>query len=211
MQVRCDLLTDFLVEPFSYTIPYVDPDCAVKMVGDNNTQLCIWDWPEDNGSILPIVTSIVDTTIVSIINTAIAGLPDPSWQIREIWGCLEEPNGDGGPYSLNVTPIFHINAAAGWVKAVMKVSNPTLFCVVYRGQPADTTAGAQIPMRGGRSNLPLDGILPPPAEDVIDNVGEKSDDDGEMHRPHPTRFLMTKTGSLMFQWKLQKRIIRQLR
>jgi len=183
--VRCDTLNDFLVEPFSFTIAYVDPDIAGKRVGENNTQLFSWHWPGDDESILPIVTSIVDTTILSIVNAAITDLLDPSRKIRELWGCLEEPNGDGGPYARNVTPIFNNITAAGWVKAAMKLSNPMRCCVVYRGQEADGTDGAQTSMRGGRRYLPLDDILPPPAKDMIDHIGEESDDDGETLRPNP--------------------------
>jgi len=154
---------------------------------------------------------MVDTTILSIVNAAITGLPHPSQTIRELWGCLEEPKGDGGKYARNVTPIIDNNTAAGWVKAAMKLSNPTLFCVVYRGRQADSTEGAQTPLNGGCSYLPLDDILPPPAEDMIDNIGEESDDDGEMRRPNPRSFPTTKTGFQKLQWKLQKRILRQQR
>jgi hypothetical protein len=62
-------------------------------------------------------------TILSILNAALAGLPDSSQIIRELWGCLEEPNGDGGRYTCNITPIFNTNTAAGWVMVVMKLSN----------------------------------------------------------------------------------------
>jgi len=145
------------------------------------------------------------------VNAAIAGLPDPSRKIRELSGCLEKPNGDGCPYARNVTPIFDNNTAAGWVKAAIKLSNPTLFCIVYRGQQADGTDGAQTPMRGGRSYLPLDDILPPPAEDMIDDIGEELDDDDETRRANPRSFPTTKTGFQKLERKLQKRIIRQQR
>jgi len=189
----------------------VDPDIAGKRVGENNTQLFSWHWPGDNESILPIVTSIVDTTILSIVNAAIADLPDPSRKIRDLWGCLEEPNGNGGPYTHNVTPMFDNNTAAGWVKAAMKLTNPMLFCVVYRGQQADGTDGAQTPILGGRSYLSLDDILPPPAKNMIDDIREESDDDGERQRPNPRSFPTTKTGFQKFEKKLPKRIIRQQR
>jgi len=65
----------------------------------------------------------------------------------------------------------------------LTLSNPTLFCVVYHGQQADGTDGAQTPMHGGRSFLPLADILPPPAQDVINDIWEESDDDGEMRHP----------------------------
>jgi hypothetical protein len=211
IKVRCDASYDFLVEPFSFIIAYVDPDIAGKRVGENNTHLCSWRWPGDDESILPIVTSIVDTTIVSIVNASIAGLPDPSGIIRELWGCLEEPNGDCGPYACNVSPSFDNNTAGGSVKAAMKLCSPTLFCVIYRGQQADGTDGAQTPMRGGRSYLPLDDILPPPAEDIIDDIREESDDDGKMWRPNPRSFPTTKTGFQKYERKLQKRIIVQQR
>jgi len=168
-----------------------------------NTQLFSWHWPGDDESILLIVTSIV--------NAAIAGLPDHSRKIRVLWGCLEAPNGDGGPYACNVTPIYDNNTAAGWVKAAMKLSNPTLFCIIHRGQQADGTDGAQTRMGGGRSYLPLDDILSPPAEDMIDDIGEEWDDDGETWRPNSRSFPMTKTGFQKFEQKLQTRIIRQER
>jgi len=209
--VRRDSSNDFLVESFSFTIAYVDPDIAGKRVGENNTQLFSWHWPGDDESKLPIVASIVDTTILSIVDAAIAGLPDPSRKIRQLWGYLEEPNGVGGPYTGNVTPIFDNNTAAGWVKAAMKLCNPTLFCVVYHGQHADGTDGAQTPMRGGCSYLPLGDILLPPAKDMIDDIGEESDDDGETRRPDPRSFPKTKTGFQKIERKLQKRIIRQQR
>jgi hypothetical protein len=78
IEVRCDALNDFLVEQFSFTIAYVDPDIAGKKVGETNTQLSSWHWTADDESILLIVTSIVDTTILSIVNAVIAGLPEPS-------------------------------------------------------------------------------------------------------------------------------------
>ena len=90
----------------------------------------------------------------------------------------------------------------------MKLCNPTLFCIVYRGEHADGTDGAQMPMRGGHSYLPLDDIIPPPAYDMIDVIGEESDDDGETRRPNPRSLPTTKTGFEKFERKVQKRIIR---
>jgi hypothetical protein len=117
----------------------VDPDIAGKMVGENNTKLFPWHWPGDGEAILPIVTSIVNMTIVSIVNAAMAGLPDHSRKVQELWGFLQKPTGDGGPYAHNITPIFDNNTAAGWVTAARKLSNPTLCRVVYHGQQTDCT------------------------------------------------------------------------
>jgi hypothetical protein len=86
-----------------------------------------------------------------------------------------------------------------------------LFCVIYCGQQVYRTDGAQMPMRGGRSYLPLDDIVPPPAEDMIDDIGEESDADDETWHPNRRSFPTTKTGFQKFEWKLQKRIIRQQR
>ena len=103
-------------------------------MGEYNTQLFSWNWPANNDSIHPIVTSIVDTIMFSIVNVGIASLPDPSQKIQELWGSQEEPNADGGLHACNVTPIFQNNTAASWVKAVMRLNNPTVFRVLYRGQ-----------------------------------------------------------------------------
>jgi len=66
----------------------VDPYIAGKRAAENNTELFSWHWPWDDESILPIVTSNFDTTILSMVNAAIARLPDPSRQIRQLWGYL---------------------------------------------------------------------------------------------------------------------------
>jgi hypothetical protein len=209
MKVRCNASTDFLVEPLSFTIAYVDPVIAGKRVGENNTLLFSWHWPRDVESIHPIVTPIVDMIILSKVNAAITSLPDPIRKLRELWGCLEECNGEGSLYRSNITPIFDHNTAARWVKAAMKLSNRTLFCVIYRGQLPEGADGSQTPMCGGRTYVPLDDILPPPAEDMIDDVGEESDDDGKTRGPNPRNFPTMKSGFLKFEQKLQKRIIRQ--
>jgi len=62
IKVCCEAFPGFLVEPFSVTIAYVDPNIAGKRVGENNTQLFTWHWPGDNESRLPIVTSICQGT-----------------------------------------------------------------------------------------------------------------------------------------------------
>jgi len=46
---------------------------------------------------------------------------------------------------------------------------------------------------------------------MIDDIGEKSDHDGKMQRPHPRSFPTRKTGFQQLEGKLQKRIIRQQR
>jgi hypothetical protein len=62
-----------------FAITYLDPDIAGKRVGATNTYLSLWHWPEDDELILLKVTSIVDSTILSILNVVITGLPDPHW------------------------------------------------------------------------------------------------------------------------------------
>jgi len=57
-------LNDFLVEPFSFTLAHVHPDIAEKRVGETNIKLFSWHCPGDDESIHPIVTSIVDTTVL---------------------------------------------------------------------------------------------------------------------------------------------------
>jgi len=69
-------------------------------------------------------------------------------------------------------------------------------------------AGAQTHMHGGRSYLALDDILPPPAEDMMDDVWEEWDDDGETQRPNPRNFPKTESGFQKFERMLQKKIIR---
>lgn len=43
-----------------------------------------------------------------------------------------------------------------------------------------STSGAEMPMSSGHSYLPLDRILPPREEDMIDDIGEEWEDDAEM-------------------------------
>jgi hypothetical protein len=111
------------MEQLNLTIAYVDPEIAGKRVGQNHCQRFSWHWPGDDELILPIGTSIVDVTILSIKNAAFAGLLDPSRKIGDLRNYLVQPDGVGGPYSHNVTPIFNNITPAGWVKAAMKLSN----------------------------------------------------------------------------------------
>ena len=105
----------------------MDPDVAGKRVGENIAQHFSWHWPGDEKSMIRILISIVNTTILSIANAAFACLPDHSWIIRNLWGCWDDRNGDGGPHACNVTPIFNNKTAAQWVKEVMKLHNPHAF------------------------------------------------------------------------------------
>jgi len=140
---------------------------------------------------------MVDTFILSILNAAIAGLRHRSRKIWKLWDCRDEPNADGGPYTHNVTPMFDNNTAARWLKAAMKLGNKTVFRVGYRSQQPDGTAGAQGPMHGGRCYLPLGDIFPPPAEDMIDDIGEESEDDGDTRFPKKSSFATT---TMDFEW-----------
>jgi len=207
----CDTSTHFFVETCSFTIIYVDPDIAGKRVGEDNTQLFSWHWPGDDESILLIVASIVNTDTLSMVNAASAGLQHTRRIIRALWGFQEEANGDGGLYTRNVAAISDTNTAARLVKAAMKLNNPTLFSVVYCGQQANGTAGAQTPMHGGLSYPPPNNILPPPAEDMMDDVGEELDDDAMTHPPNPRSLPMTITGFQKLERIPQQRIIRGLR
>ena len=94
--LHCDAWTDDFVKPLWFIIAYVDPDVAGKSMGENNTQSVSCHWPGDDDSIVQIVTSMVDMTIWSIMNAAIASLPYLGRKIRQLWDCLEERNGDGG-------------------------------------------------------------------------------------------------------------------
>jgi len=131
MKKRCDAVTDYLFELLRFTIAYVDPEIAGKRVGEHNTRLLSWQWPGDDESILPTVTSIVDTTMGSIVNPAIVCLPDPSQKFRKFWGSREKSNGDRGAHPHNITPIFDNYTADGWVKVAMKWCNPTWFCIMF--------------------------------------------------------------------------------
>jgi len=92
----------------------------------------------------------------------------------------------------------------------MILNDPTVFRIVDRGQPAHRIVGTQTPMRGGRSYVPLDEILPPPAGDMVDDTGEESDD-AVTRSPNPKSFQMRTAWFQKFEWKLQKRTIRQQR
>jgi hypothetical protein len=106
-------LTHFPVKQYIFTIVYADPDIGGKRVGDNNNQLLSLHWPGYSELIIPTVTPIVVTTMLSIANAEIAGLPDPGQEICELWGYPEQDDGDSSPYTRNVTPISNNSAAAG--------------------------------------------------------------------------------------------------
>jgi len=83
------------------------------------------------------------------------------------------------------------------------------FWIIYHSQQADSKTGAQMPSSGGHSYLPLDHSLPPPAENMMDDTREESNDDGETWYINPGSFPMTKTGLQKFNRNPQKSIPRQ--
>jgi len=117
-----------------FSIAYVDRDIACKRVCETNTQQMSLHWPVDDESMYPIVPSIISITISSIVQAAIACLPDHTQIVPESWGCQEKPTGYGGLCTCNVTPILDNNTAARYFKAAQKFCNPTLLWVVYHGQ-----------------------------------------------------------------------------
>jgi len=82
--VHCDASTNFLLELFSFTNAYVEPDIAGQMVAENIPELFSWHWPGDDEWILLILTSIIYKTIFPIVNATIHSPPDPSQEIQEL-------------------------------------------------------------------------------------------------------------------------------
>jgi hypothetical protein len=60
-----------------------------------------------------------------------------------------------------------------------KFYNSKRLCFVNGGQQDDGTADGQTLIHAAHSNLPLDEILPPPAEDMINDMWEESKDNAE--------------------------------
>jgi hypothetical protein len=65
------------------------------------------------------------------------------------------------------------------------MKKPNAFCIVYCSQHADSTALAETPMGDGGRYFPLNHIIPPAAEDMIDHIREESDDNDIMQCPNP--------------------------
>lgn len=179
-------------------------------VGDNNTQQWSWDWLRGDETMLLIVTSIMDTTILLIIYSAISSFPEPSRSIREHWGCREQSIGEKGPHSHEVTPIFGNNSAARWVMAAMNLNNLKLFHVIHRGQQANSIPCHELHISSGCSYHAPDVNLSPPAKDIIDNIGDNSNDDPVMHHPNQRSFPTMKRGIHKVELKLHRRGFRQM-
>jgi hypothetical protein len=130
-------------------------------------------------SILPLGISILNTTILSIVNAAIAGMPSQSQKIRDLLSWREAPNGDRGPYAQIITAIFDSNTAARLVDVGIQLNNPTLFCVMYRGSQGYNPARTDPPTYNGQSYPPLDDSIQSTAEDVINDIWEEWDDNAE--------------------------------
>jgi len=208
-KVCFNVLTDFLVELFTFTMAYVGQDIAGKWVGENNTQQFSLHWPGDDISILLRVTSIADPTILLVVNAVIPGLPLPSWKIRKHWGCLEEPTADSAQHIWNGTPIIDNNEGARWEKGTMKLHILWLVGIVDRSQHANGTSDAETDMRGGCCYFPPYNVLPPPAHDIIQDIGDESDDDAEMQCSNQTIIPTMKTGFQKFKSMVERRISRQ--
>jgi hypothetical protein len=90
--------------------------------------------------------------------------------------------------------------------AAMNFSNPTPVCIVYCGQQADGTVGAQMAMCCGSRYLPLDEIFPQAAKDKMDDIVEESEVDAEAWHHNASCVLLTKIGFPNVEQKLKKTI-----
>lgn len=125
--VHCVVATHFLVEPSNFAISNVDQDIYEKSVGEINTELISWHWHGDDKLMLSIVMLISNTSISLIWNATIAGVPASRHNIRDIWVCQEEPNGDGHHHCGTITPITENHSAARCEMEAFQVTTPTLF------------------------------------------------------------------------------------
>jgi hypothetical protein len=151
---------------------------------------------------------MVHTTIISMVNAAIAGLSDARWNIQQHWGCREEPTGDNSLHAVNVTPTVNIITASGYIKMPIRFQNPTHFCVGYRCLHANGPSGAQMPVYDGHSYLALDGTLDLPAEDIINMMVEDLEDNAQRCHTNQRSILSTKLGLQMYERQLQWKHIR---
>jgi hypothetical protein len=119
---------------------------------------------------LPIVTSIVDMSILSIITVAINSLLTHRRKIHELCFCRRVLEKYRDTHSCRVTLIICNNSAAGWVDAVMKLYNPTVVYVIYHGQRADGTGAAHIPMHGCRTYISPVDIIPYQSDDMSNDI-----------------------------------------
>lgn len=89
------------------------------------------------------------------------------------------------------------------------MSDALVICHVDRGQQAGSSAGAKMPPHVGCKYLPRDDVLLPPAEDMVNDTGERSEIDGQMWHQNPTSFPTTDRGLRNFESWLRMLIIRQ--
>jgi len=85
IMARCDASTDFLVEPLSFIITYVEPDIAGKRAGESNTEQLSWHWPGDDESILLIFALIIDMTIWQSLMLQSPVSQSPAGKSQSFW------------------------------------------------------------------------------------------------------------------------------
>jgi hypothetical protein len=159
----------------------------------------------DDLSLFTLLTGVIKATILAIVKTVNEGMPDPSRTIRELCGVRCEQGNDEGPRVGDVAPIFNENTTLAWLRSTTNLEVRTIYCVLLRNNGVPNT-----PIPAGRSFLPLDEILPQ-EEEMIDDIGEASDDELASSRPRP-RSLPSSLAKLVARDKLiQRRLIRQKR
>jgi len=67
-----------------------------------------------------------------------------------------------------------------------EINNPKLVCVSDDGDQADSTTSTQTPKHGGCTYCPQDDILRPPAEDIMEDIREESNQKAVMWCSNPS-------------------------
>jgi len=83
-------------------------------------------------------------------------------------------------------------------------------CLCYRRSGEEICTGYAM-AASGRMQYDYTQTNKLPAKDMIHDIGEESDDDGEKRRPSPRSVPTMKTGFGMFDRQLPRRILRQQR
>ena len=193
--------------PQSMTVCVVDPDHALHPAPEPaNARPFHYYWPEHDQTIDETLTAATSTTFKSVMETAIAALPNPSRKVRALWGITVEPGFCQAPAMQQATWLKDTNGVVAWIDRTKNLATRYLFCVLKRAIPdRDDTPGPS-----GRANLDQDALFPAPAE-MYQEIAEQSDDEAAAGCANPHNFPRTEKSFAVAIRKVKKRIIRQQR
>lgn len=170
-----------------------------------------WAWPGNDPTTLTAMAVLNSATMDGLMTTVRGVLPDPTLQVRELYGSTIAPTEEMYPKSSDVVRIHSDITANGWLANTKAIGGRRILFVIVRHPESGDDTPIPEGSQGHLGQHTLQYTLPATPEPVPDDIGELSDISESERRPKIKSWPRSEKGFNKWTVLIDKRIIRQQR